>query len=328
MCTVLGPAAPARVGATVALVLLIGLLLAACTGKTSSAGNSGSSSLATSTKNAGQSPGIERIAFESDRDGNFEIYTMNVDGTGLTRLTENPARDHLAAWSPDGRKIAFASDRSGGGDIYVMEADGTGVTRLTTSPGIDANAEWSPDGAYIAFNSSRGGDSDIYVMKSDGADQQRATKGPGEDIYPPGHRESTKSCGVRTQKATSTSSSTSSRLDSFSTRWPISNFSRARANDCAPNWSPDGRNSSSERLRRQVRLQHLRARAGKGQGEACHRRSRTLIRTRHGRPRVTRSRSRAYGDGNADIYVDERGRHRVTRLTHSTAADGIPAWSP
>ena len=78
-----------------------------------------------------------KIAFSSTRDGNLEIYLMNADGTGQTRLTTNAAIDGEPAWSPDGSKLVFSSSRSGNGDIYRMNADGSGLLRLTTSSGID-----------------------------------------------------------------------------------------------------------------------------------------------------------------------------------------------
>ena len=77
------------------------------------------------------------IAFTSDRDGNFEIYVMDADGTAQTNLTNNPASDAVPAWSPDGTKIAFFSDRDGNREIYVMDADGTNPTRLTSDPALD-----------------------------------------------------------------------------------------------------------------------------------------------------------------------------------------------
>ncbi len=85
-----------------------------------------------------------KIAFASDRDGDYEIYVMNADGTGVTRLTNSPGEDGGTAWSPDGTKIAFASDRDGNYETYVMNADGTGVTQLTTHPGVDGIPDWQP----------------------------------------------------------------------------------------------------------------------------------------------------------------------------------------
>ncbi|MCL6450513.1 MAG: Ig-like domain-containing protein [Acetobacteraceae bacterium] len=73
------------------------------------------------TANPAWSPDGQRIAFTSHRDGNYEIYLMNADGTGLRNLTRHPATDNSATWSPDGKKIAFVSSRDGGYDVYVLE---------------------------------------------------------------------------------------------------------------------------------------------------------------------------------------------------------------
>ena len=62
-----------------------------------------------------------KIAFVSDRDGNSEIYVMNPNGGGQTRLTNNPAEDIDPAWSPDGRRIAYVANPSGNADIYVRD---------------------------------------------------------------------------------------------------------------------------------------------------------------------------------------------------------------
>ncbi|MGZ5548252.1 MAG: TolB family protein, partial [Nitrososphaeraceae archaeon] len=81
------------------------------------------------------SPDGKMIAFESNRDGNGEIYVMNADGTGQTNLTNNPtADDSDPSWSSDGKMIAFQSGREGNGEIYVMNADGTGRSNLTNYP--------------------------------------------------------------------------------------------------------------------------------------------------------------------------------------------------
>ena len=85
-----------------------------------------------------------RIAFASDRDGNWEIYIMNVDGSEQTRLTNNPADDLSHCFSPDGSKIAFTSDRDGNYEIYMMNADGSGQVKLTNNPAVDFGPCFSP----------------------------------------------------------------------------------------------------------------------------------------------------------------------------------------
>ena len=91
------------------------------------------------------SPDGAKIAFISERDGNFEIYVMNANGSGQTNLTNNAAYDSQPAWSPDGAKIAFTSERDGNGETYVMNADGSGQTNLTNYPRLDGYPAWSPE---------------------------------------------------------------------------------------------------------------------------------------------------------------------------------------
>ena len=81
------------------------------------------SEMSSSTSTIGFSGNSSMIVFESDRDGNTEIYVMNTDGSNETRLTHNDAQDISPSWSPDGSKIAFSSDRDGNAEIYVMMAD-------------------------------------------------------------------------------------------------------------------------------------------------------------------------------------------------------------
>ena len=126
---------------------------------------------------------LEQIAFESDRDGNFEIYVMESDGSNQTRLTFNAADDYAAAWSPDGAHIAFTSRRDGGFDIYVMNADGSNQVRLTTT-GQDSWPSWSPDGSKILFQSTRDGNAELYVMDPNGSNQTRLTNTAHNETSP------------------------------------------------------------------------------------------------------------------------------------------------
>ncbi len=124
------------------------------------------------------------IAFQSDRDGDWEIYTADADGSGQTALTDNGARDIVPTWSPDGTRIAFASDRDGNYEVYVMNADGSGQTRLTDNIASDSLPSWSPDGTRLAFNTNRDGHQQIYVMNADGSGQADVSNSLVTDIQP------------------------------------------------------------------------------------------------------------------------------------------------
>ena len=79
------------------------------------------------------SAGPGQIAFESDRDGNWEIYVMDADGTNVRQLTDNDHDDTSPGWSSDGKQIAFTSDRYGDDKVLVMDADGTNIRDLNQS---------------------------------------------------------------------------------------------------------------------------------------------------------------------------------------------------
>ena len=124
-----------------------------------------------------------KIAFASNRTGNYQIYSMSPDGSGQTRLTTNAATDTAPAWSPDGTKIAFGSNRDGIHQIYVMNSDGTGQTRLTSSSN-DGDPAWSPAGTRIVFDRVLGFFvSGIYVMNADGSGQTQLTNNAAQDRW-------------------------------------------------------------------------------------------------------------------------------------------------
>ena len=124
-----------------------------------------------------------KIVFQSGRNGKLDIYVMNSDGTGQTRLTHNEAHDFAAAWSPNGRQIAFTRARDDEDlEIYVMDADGGNQHNLTHHPALDGDPDWSPDGSQIAFTSERTNGLSIFVMDPDGANVSQLTEGPFDVI--------------------------------------------------------------------------------------------------------------------------------------------------
>jgi TolB protein len=127
---------------------------------------------------------LTRIAFTSTRDGNWEIYVMNPDGSDLRRMTTEPGLDIHPAWSPDGSRLAFVSNRDGNNEIYVMSADGS-VQRVTNDPGDDQGPAWLPDGKALTFHSYRGGSGwDLYRINVDGTNQYRLTTEAGSELRP------------------------------------------------------------------------------------------------------------------------------------------------
>jgi Tol biopolymer transport system component/erythromycin esterase-like protein len=106
-----------------------------------------------------------RIVFSSYREGESEIFTMLLDGTGVVRLTNDPERLNQPIWSPDGNRIAYVRRHSGKYlEIFVMNADGSGQVRVSsTERALEFEPSWSPDGSRIAFVSSR----DSYFDSSD-----------------------------------------------------------------------------------------------------------------------------------------------------------------
>src|SRR5437667_6655635 len=141
--------------------------------------------------NPAWSPDGTKIAFSTNRDGNYEIYTMNADGSGPTRLTSNAADDASPTWSHDGTKIAFVRYLGGGNyEIYVLDADlchectGTGPTNLSQSASADLEPAWSPDGTKIVFASNRDGNYELYTINPDGTGVTRLTRNTVSDREP------------------------------------------------------------------------------------------------------------------------------------------------
>lgn len=121
------------------------------------------------------------ISFDTDRDGNWEIYVMGPDGKDPVNLSMNPAEDRNPAWSPEGNQIAFVSNREneqgGGRFIYVMNADGSGVRQLNTNPDSDF-PNWSNDGRMITYTHM----DDIFSMSADGSGESvNLTNSPEKD---------------------------------------------------------------------------------------------------------------------------------------------------
>lgn len=177
------------------------------------------------------------LVFDTNRDGNFEIYSMRSDGLNQTRLTNNAGRDHHPRWSPDGTLIAFASVRAGApAEIWVMNADGTGQRQVTSLGRATASPDWSPDGTRIAFQAVRAdGGLDIHVVNADGTGLSQLTTG---DSYamprwsPDGQRVAVVRCAVPSENCLGALGMISN--DGVVTMLPLAEVA------AWPEWSPDG----------------------------------------------------------------------------------------
>lgn len=131
---------------------------------------------------ASWAPDGTQLVFESPVDGDFEIYTVAVEGdedADPVPLTRNTYDDRDPAWSPDGATIVYASEEDGPGqlEIWRMETDGSGRERLTNAANSSFGPAWSPDGERIVFVSNREVDLDVYVMDADGFGEHLLTRG-------------------------------------------------------------------------------------------------------------------------------------------------------
>ena len=122
-----------------------------------------------------KAPETAKIVFTSRRDGNFEIYIMNLDGSDQKNLTQHRAKDTSPIWSPTGEQILFTSDRGGIEDLYLMDPDGTNVRQVFKKLIGREFPTWSPDGKALAYH--RFHTFSIYTASSDGKDETEVADG-------------------------------------------------------------------------------------------------------------------------------------------------------
>lgn len=122
------------------------------------------------------------IAFAHDTGDRRDIYLINVDGSGLTAVTDDAGWDNWPSWSPDGNRLAFTCRRptaSSGGGICTINVDGSERKQLTNTN--EWEPSWSPDGKHISYASLHGQNSEIFMMTPDGSNQVQLTHSPAED---------------------------------------------------------------------------------------------------------------------------------------------------
>ena len=131
------------------------------------------------------SPDGSRVAYTDDTTGDYQVYTVSVDGANVVQMTQAPSGTTYVGpkYSPDGKLLAFAmhrpQDAKGVQDLWVMNIDGSDPRRLTTGMNNAESRTWSPDGTRIAFNVVVNGVGQIFVINLDGTGLTQLTRNPG-----------------------------------------------------------------------------------------------------------------------------------------------------
>lgn len=129
-------------------------------------------------------PDGRTVIFTTNRDGDFEIYSIATETRAVNRITFSPVQDWNPQVSPDGRYIAFQSQVQGNSEVYVMDINGRNLRRLTFNPGEDVEPAWSPDGKKISFASNRDGNFKIYVIDVTGENEIMLTPDTNNNLHP------------------------------------------------------------------------------------------------------------------------------------------------
>ncbi|HEX2046727.1 MAG TPA: hypothetical protein VHF27_03125 [Acidimicrobiales bacterium] len=131
-------------------------------------------------------PDGSQIVYQRNIPGRFfDVFKVNIDGSGVTALSPTQVEDALPFWSPDGTVIAFNSRRDDPtSDVHLMDSFGNNVVNITNNPGEDAWPNWSPDGSQITFHSRRHDPAgeEIYRMNADGSNVVRLTNNIQADV--------------------------------------------------------------------------------------------------------------------------------------------------
>lgn len=200
-----------------------------------------------------------KIVYQSDQDGNFDLYVMDIDGSNQRNITKQPTNSNFAnntgpVASPDGTQVAFESTRDGNLEIYVIDVTSEVQTNLTNNRANDYAPTWSPDGNLIAFLSDRDAilankerdfwTNNIYIMKADGSDVRRqtinnATNSYGDPAWSPDGKVIALCLMTISLYGLPYSAGISTlRLQDFTFARLTSDSTEVQ---CDPNWSPDGR---------------------------------------------------------------------------------------
>lgn len=231
------------------------------------------------------------IVFTSDRTGNWDIFLIQADGSGLTQLTDFHGVDADPAWSSDGQTIAFRSRRDGSSDIFVMDPDGSNPINLINDPEMSLDDEfapfWSPNGETLS----------LYT-----------------DRYPPRGN-----CISGFHQI--------AMLVAEDGNYQVDLFDTIPGEQYSSTWSPDGRYLifSSSCGQSGFQLYRFDIQSGDTTSLTTESTSHTHPAWSHDGRFLAFAK---YGDGNNEIFLLDLNTDQQVQLTDHPANDTMPSWSP
>ena len=203
------------------------------------------------------SPDGKKLVYLEKLEGKYQIFTMNVDGTGSKQITHDGADHDSPAWSPDGKKIAYVSDKTGHEIVYMMNVDGTGEEPLSSASADSIHPMWAPDGKKIIFctdddmHPPKKNASEIYVVDVETRKTSNLISG-GTNTYPSWSPDGKK---IAFRRMIGDMNSEVFTASSDGTN--VQNITNHMAFDGWPAWSPDGTRiafSSNRRANYQIHV--------------------------------------------------------------------------
>ena len=132
-----------------------------------------------------RAPNDSWVVFQSNRDGNVELYYTDLLGSGeAIRLTETQSNNTNPMYAPDAQTIVFQSDRNGRFDLFTIDQQTGEEVQITSNPADDINAFYSPEIETLVFQSNRNGNWDLYVLDVETLTEKRLTDSPADETFP------------------------------------------------------------------------------------------------------------------------------------------------
>lgn len=259
----------------------------------------------------------ERLAFTSKRDGDYEIYLLDLARSFLFNVTRSQNNDLNPVWSPDGTRLAFVKYEGTYGEVYVIDTVRHRLINISRSSYDDTDPAWSSDSARLAFVSTRDGNFEIYAADIDSGQVVNLTQHKADDIDPVWR-------GKRLAFVSNRTGSTEVYMLELVTG-ETTNISRSGGGDFMPAWSPDhcciaylsDRNELSEIFITDVE---------RGVTEKLN--TRLWVYSFTWLPDSRRLAFETYSRGSREIFVIDRLTMETRNISNTAMDEYSPVWSP